>query len=268
MGRLPDNDLLLRGATTTYIGIDLAWSERNPSGAAALRGGPAGATMAGPPVLLGTLGAVVEYIRGHAAEGPAVVAVDAPLRVPNAVGRRPAEAALARVFQRYEAGAHPANRRLLDRGPEGVRGEALVALLAEHGFRPAERVEAGEGGRLVTEVYPHAAMVALFGLGKTLKYKARGRRRGRDEQLKAWRVYQGHMRGLAGADPPMAGHGELLDVDVATLRGSALKSYEDRVDALLCAYIALYAHRWGAERCRTFGDLAGGWIVTPALGEG
>lgn len=253
-------------AYTSYIGIDLAWSAANMSGAAALRGGPGGAALCEPPALLGDLGAIVAYVARHAGDGPAVVAVDAPLLVPNATGRRAAEAELARAFQRYEAGAHPANRRLLARGGEGVRGEALAALLAELGFRPSERIGAGEGGRLLTEVYPHAAMVALFGLEKTLKYKARGRR-SLDDRLAAWQTYQAHMRGLAGHNPPLLGDLGLLEVEVGGLRGGALKGYEDRVDALLCAYIALYAHRWGAARCRTFGDLAGGWILTPAPAE-
>lgn len=250
-----------------YIGLDLAWSERNLTGAATLRGGPTGAALAEAPALLGDLGSIVTYVCRSAGDGPAVVAVDAPLRVPNATGGRPAEAALARVFRRFEAGAHPANRRLLTRGPEGVRGEALMERLAGHGFRAADQIAAGEGGRLITEVYPHAAMVALFGLDRTLKYKARGRR-GREERLEAWRAYQGHIRGLADADPRLQSAGDLLAVDVATLRGGALKGYEDRVDALLCAYIALYAHRWGAARCRTFGDLASGWILTPVAGPG
>ncbi|HMQ30152.1 MAG TPA: DUF429 domain-containing protein [Chloroflexaceae bacterium] len=251
---------------TTYIGLDLAWSEGNQSGAAALRGGPAGAALLEPPALLGDMDAVVAYVLRHAGAGPAIVAVDAPLLVPNVTGRRPAEAALARVFRPYEAGAHPANRALLDRGGAGVRGELLVARLAAHGFAAAPAVAAGQGGRLVTEVYPHAAMVALFGLPRTLKYKARGRR-GPGERHAAWRAYQAHMLDLAAADPPLRGPLDLLETRVETLRGAALKGYEDRVDALLCAYIALYAHRWGAARCRTFGDQAGGWIFTPVPPE-
>lgn len=250
------------GAPTTYIGLDLAWSAANPSGAAALRGGPAGATLAEAPALLGDLDAIIAYVARLSAEGPAIVAVDAPLVVPNATGGRPAEAALAQVFRAHEAGAHPANRRLLDRDGAGVRGELLVAGLAAHGFRAAERIAPGAGGRLVTEVYPHAAMVALFGLQKTLKYKARGRR-ALGQRHEAWRAYQGYLRGLEAAEPPLRGHAELLTIDVAGLRGSALKGYEDRVDALLCAYIGMYAHRWGEARCRTFGDRAGGWILTP-----
>jgi predicted RNase H-like nuclease len=247
---------------TRYIGLDLAWSERNLSGAATLAGGPEGAALIEPPALLGDLDAIVAYVARAAADGPALVAVDAPLLVPNAAGRRPAEAQLAAVFQAYEAGAHPANRRLLDRDGRGVRGELLVARLEALGFRSVAGINAGAPGRLVTEVYPHAAMVGIFGLARTLKYKARPGR-GDAERAAAWRRYQELLGGLAEGDPPLRGQEELLAIDTAALRGRALKAYEDRVDSLTCAYIALYAHRWGARRCRVFGDMASGTIFTP-----
>lgn len=249
------------GAQTSYIGIDLAWTTRNLSGAATLVGNPYTAALATPPQLLGSLDAIVNYVVAAAGAGDAIVAVDAPLVVPNETGRRPAEAELAKVFQRFEAGAHPANRRLLDRG-DGIKGELLVERLAEHGFRHVSAIAAGESGRLVTEVYPHAAMIGVFGLPKTLKYKARP---GRDKAVRAeaWRHYQRLLLGLATAEPAVREHAELLAVDVTTLRGQALKGYEDKVDALMCAYIALFAHRWGAERCQSFGDMQSGYIFTP-----
>ncbi len=248
---------------TTYIGLDVAWSARNATGAATLRGGPDGAALVDAPVLLGGIDAIGAYVLAQAGSGPAIVAVDAPLWVPNATGQRAAEAELNATFRRYEAGAHPANRGLLARGEGGaVRGELLVALLAEHGFTPAAGISAGGAGRLITEVYPHPAMVALFNLERTLKYKLKP---GRSEvvRLAGWAAYQAGLRGLATADPPLHGAPAVLNVDVSSLRGAALKRYEDRVDALFCAYIALYAHRWGAARCRTFGDLETGWILTP-----
>ncbi len=247
--------------TTAYIGIDLAWSDRNQSGAACLVGDPAGARLAAPPALLGDLEAIVAYVERHAAAGPALVAVDAPLLVPNLTGRRPADAALSAAFRRYEAGAHPANRRLLAR--DGVvRGERLVELLSARGFRHVERIDAGAGGRLVTEVFPHPAMVAIFGLERTLKYKARPGR-STEARLAEWRRYHAHLAALSQADPPLRGHEALMQTDVAGLNGRALKAHEDRVDALMCAYIALYAHRWGAARCRTFGDMREGYMFTP-----
>ncbi|MCS6881521.1 MAG: DUF429 domain-containing protein [Oscillochloridaceae bacterium] len=246
---------------TAYIGIDLAWSERNQSGAACLTGDPAGAALVAPPELLDDLEAIVAYVERHAEAGPAIVAVDAPLLVPNYSGRRPADAALSAAFRRYEAGAHPANRRLLARNGV-VRGERLVAMLEGRGFRHVERIDAGVNGRLITEVFPHPAMIAIFGLERSLKYKARP---GRSTTLRLaeWRRYQTHLAALRDADPPLRGHEAFAQTDVASFNGCALKAYEDRMDALMCAYIALYAHRWGAARCRTFGDLREGYIFTP-----
>jgi predicted RNase H-like nuclease len=259
----------------TFIGVDLAWSPRNPTGAAVLRGDAGGAELI-DHALLGDNRSIVDYIARHAGDRPAIVAVDAPLCVPNEAGRRPGEAEIGRAFGRYQAGAHPANRRRL--AFDGVvRGEALVAALAERGFTHAPEVAAGgiptpgpepaEGdgeapARQVIEVFPHPAMVALFGLERTLKYKARPGR-GADVRLAEWRRYQGYLDALAQADPPLRGQAALTAQDVAALRGRRLKDYEDQVDALMCAYIALYAFRWGAARCQVFGTFEGGYIFTP-----
>jgi predicted RNase H-like nuclease len=211
--------------------------------------------------LLGDDSSIAEYIARHAGEAPAIVAVDAPLWVPNVTGRRPGEAEIGRVFARYQAGAHPANRsRLAFDGI--VRGEALVAALAAHGFLHAPEIAAGVPVRQVIEVFPHPAMVALFGLERSLKYKAKPRRDA-DMQLSEWRRYQAYLAALTTADPPLHGQAALVAQDVAALRGRQLKGYEDQVDALMCAYIALYAFRWGAARCRSFGTFDGGYIFTP-----
>jgi predicted RNase H-like nuclease len=163
----------------TCIGLDLAWSARNPTGAAVICGdgassGPGGALI--ETALLGQIAEIVAYVARHAGDGPVLVAVDAPLRVPNATGRRSAEALLGQVFRAYDAGAHPANRGLpAFRG--GVRGEQLVEALGALGIaHDRATIEAGAAARQVVEVYPHPAMVALFDLDKTLKYKARPNR--------------------------------------------------------------------------------------------
>ncbi|HET9223060.1 MAG TPA: DUF429 domain-containing protein, partial [Roseiflexaceae bacterium] len=64
-------------------------------------------------------------------------------------------------------------------------------------------------------------------------------------------------------DPPLHGLGDWLDVDVDQLSGRRLKDYEDQTDAIMCAYVALYAFRWGAARCRAFGTIEDGYIFTP-----
>jgi predicted RNase H-like nuclease len=243
-----------------FLGLDLAWSPRNPSGAAVIAGDELGGELV-ETALLGADAEIVDYVARHAGAAPAIVAVDAPLWVPNQTGRRLAEAEIGRAFGRYQAGAHPANRQRLAFGGV-VRGEALVEALGKLGFRHQTTLAARTPTRQVIEVFPHPATIALFGLERTLKYKARPNRE-LATRLQAWQRYQAHLRELAAADPPLRGQAALLERDVSLLRGRRLKDYEDQVDALLCAYIALYAFRWGDERCRCFGTMEDGYIFTP-----
>src|SRR5690349_11874843 len=164
----------MREDIMTFIGIDLAWSPRNPTGAAVVRGNASGGQLLQTDLLAGD-DEIVDYIGRHAGQGPAIVGVDAPLWVPNETGRRLGEAEIGRAFGRYQAGAHPANRQRLVFGGV-VRGEALVAALEARGFTHAPEVAAGAAVRQVVEVFPHPAMIALFGLARTLKYKARPNR--------------------------------------------------------------------------------------------
>ncbi|AZI41568.1 DUF429 domain-containing protein [Deinococcus psychrotolerans] len=246
-----------------FIGLDLAWSARNPSGAAVLEESGDGAVLTSSGVL-GDDAEVLAFLDAHTS-GPCLVAVDAPLSVPNLTGQRPAEAQLAAVFGKYQAGAHPANRTLLGRYNGGVlRGEWLRDALAERGIWDEPADVADTQARVCLEVYPHAAMVALFGLERTLKYKRK--KQGREVMLDAWDEYHRHLSALTGAKPPLTGLDALLAVSPGGLKGAALKNHEDEGDAVMCAYIALYAHRFPA-RCEVFGSVAEGYILTPTLPE-
>lgn len=243
-----------------FIGIDLAWSTRNPTGVAVLRGDATGASLIDTRMLGGD-DEIIDYIANYAGAGPCIVGIDAPLWVPNETGRRPGEAAIGAAFARYQAGAHPANRqRLAQNGV--IRGEALVAALATLGFAHAPEIVAGAVMRQVIEVFPHPAMIAIFDLPRTLKYKVKPNRT-REFLNSEWGRYQAFLRELNVGDPPLYDHEAFVSRDVAPLRGRALKSYEDQIDAVFCAYICLYGFRWGAARCRMFGTMEGGYIFTP-----
>ena len=246
-----------------FIGLDLAWSAKNPSGFAVLEGGKSDARL----VHSGLLGGDAQLLDFFDRElsGPVIVAVDAPLSVPNLTGNRPAERELAAVFARYQAGAHPANRTLLGRYNGGVlRGEFIKQVLEARGLTDDPHHLAGAHTRAMIEVYPHAAMVALFNLSRTLKYKAK--RQGREALNAAWTEYHAHLAALERAGPPLSGLDALLSVDPSTLRGAALKNHEDEADAVMCAYVALYAHAW-PQRTEVFGSVQGGYILTPTLPE-
>jgi predicted RNase H-like nuclease len=239
-----------------FAGVDLAWGGRNPTGVAIV--GSDGRLVSACAVrddaeILAALG---PYVRGEC-----VVGFDAPLVVNNPSGQRPAEAALNRDFRRYEAGAHPANtgKPEFAHGPRGGRLAAALDL---------DMDPYASGTRRAIEVYPHAATVALFRLARTLKYKAKP---GRDlDQLKSeLLLLMSGIEKLAHAPVPLqvAGHADWVELRrqvVTAERKSALRRAEDPIDAVVCAYVALYAQRRPTD-ITIYGDSATGYIVTPSL---
>ena len=181
--------------------------------------------------------AIVEALAPYV-EDDCLVAIDAPLIVTNAIGNRPAEAALNKDFARFDAGAHPSNtgKPEFREQPRGARIAARLGL----DMNP----RSGRARRAI-EVYPHPATVALFRLGRTLKYKNKP---GRDlEQLRSELiVLLGLLEGLASADPRSLVSGNPADrravrtwqalrsgVEKAG-RKSELRVVEDQVDAVIC----------------------------------
>jgi predicted RNase H-like nuclease len=246
------------------IGLDLAWSMRNPSGGAVLVGG----ILRDARADLGNDEQIVEWIGAQLSPGcAAVIAIDAPLRVPNQTGLRACERELGAQWRVYQAGPYPANRKNL--AANGVvRGEALVEALAAHfGFVEAAPILAQAGGRFVCEVFPHPAHISLFGLPRILKYKIK--RSGQYEAYwQEYTRYQALLAGLSSADPPLQGAEALLSTPAAGLRGKKLKQLEDQLDALTCAYVASYLWRHGCAGARVYGTVAEGHIVVPRVPPG
>src|SRR4051812_46937295 len=248
-----------QGDRMHFIGVDLAWGERRPTGVAVLDGTGRLVHVSAQTDDDSIIGAMTPY-----AEGPCLVAVDAPLVVENATGNRPAEAALNRDFARFEAGAHPANtaRPEFSRVPRAARLAATLGLDTDPRSRSPRRA---------IEVYPHPATVALFRLGRTLKYKDKPGRRLeqlREELLRLMGLVEG-LR-LAALPLHVEGHQpwhDLVRQVQAATRKSDLRRAEDQVDAVVCAYVALFAERC-PDLTTTYGDARTGYIVTPTLPEG
>jgi hypothetical protein len=253
-GMLTDRQLTVLGVY--FVGVDLAWGERSPTGVAAVDD-------SGVLCHVGAAGDdddVLAQLRPFVG-GPCVVAVDAPLVVVNESGNRPCEAELNRDFRRYDAGAHPANTGLAWFA-DGGRGARLCRALA------LELDPRTQAPRRAFEVYPHAASVALFGLSKTLKYK---QKQGRDLTLLRSELMRliGFIEGLSAAAPALdvsscQQWAELKERATQANRKSDLRRAEDPVDAVLCAYIARYIHERPGD-ITVYGDAAGGCIVTPRL---
>lgn len=235
-----------------FVGLDLAWGEKNQTGVAAVDSD-------GRLLYVGAAGddesiaaAIAPYLQDEC-----VVAIDAPLIVPNQTGARPCERALNRDFSRFEAGARPAFRDRPEFNPP--RGEVLAARLGLD-LDPASHAQ-----RRAIEVFPHPASVVLFNLEKTLKYK-----RGKfDDRKRALLELMTHIEELDDKTPRLRANRSVTWVELrkrveAATRPGQLDRDEDPVDAVLCAYIALYRYQ-RPEDVTTYGDFETGYIVTPTL---
>jgi predicted RNase H-like nuclease len=227
----------------TFIGVDLGWYGK-PSGLASI-------ALEGVDLRLRSIARleavdeIVDWIRCEAGAHSAVIAVDAPLVIPNATGIRTAERELNRDFRRFHAGCHAAN---LGR-PFAANVLAFSRRLADLGFEHGADMKSRQAGRFQIEVHPHAATVSLFGLDRIVKYK-RGRRAARAAGLQRLRRLVGSLQ-LPGVRLP------------SVPRTGNLKPAEDRIDAVICAFVAARWWQWSTERNTLYGARDSGYIVVP-----
>jgi len=289
------------------IGLDLAWGTRATTGACALsislRGG-AVCNLVSVREDLFDDDEILAWISSMCAKwggAGVMLAVDAPLCVPNTTGDRPCDNETRRRFSRYHAGPHPANRNLLGDDP---RGERLVRLLGSQGFRLDATLHdpRTNPGRIVFEVFPHPAHIVLFGRSKIIPYKAKSGR-SPESRAAAMLEYGDLLRRLCrgertwfAAEAQDADCSEsmplidlpegwplssdpITDLDIGGVdkpyphytslpRGGRLKKYEDGLDALTCALVA-YWYWWnGPAGVEVLGDPTAGHIVVPRIPRG
>ncbi|EAY59160.1 conserved hypothetical protein [Mycobacterium tuberculosis C] len=128
-----------------FVGVDLAWAGRNPTGVAAVDADGCLVGVGAARDDASVLAALRPYVVGDC-----LVAFDAPLVVANRTGQRPAEAALNRDFRQFEAGAYPANTEKPEFAdvPRAARLARQLAL---------DMDPLSSATRRAIEVYPHPA---------------------------------------------------------------------------------------------------------------
>jgi predicted RNase H-like nuclease len=235
-----------------FVGIDLAWGEKNHTGVAAVDSDGRLLHVGAAQDDASIEAAVAPYVKDEC-----LVAIDAPLIVNNPTGFRECETALNRDFQRFEAGARPAYADKPEfKDPRATRIATSLGL---------DMDPTSGAGRRAIEVYPHPATIVLFELDKTLKYK-RGAFEDRQRELLRLMTL---IEGLDQATPRLRVNHNVAWVELrrrvaAATRPVQLDRDEDPVDAVLCAYVALYwYHR--PEDVTVYGDFATGYIITPTL---
>jgi predicted RNase H-like nuclease len=238
-----------------FVGLDLAWGEKKQTGVAAIDSDGRLLDVGIAQDDASIIDAIAPYVGGDC-----LVAIDAPLIVENQSGYRVAETTFNRDFQKFDAGAYPANTsNPLFNPPRAAKLAETLGLNTD----PASGAD-----RRAIEVYPHPASVVLFQLDKTLKYKNK-QGRSFDERQKELLKLMTLIEGLDHASPRLRVNHNMNWVALrkrveAATRPAALDRDEDPVDAVLCAYVALYwYHRPGD--ITIYGDAENGYIVTPSL---
>ncbi len=242
-------------------GVDLAWqSAKNPSAAAlglVLSGsGSSAATLKLTqihPRLFG-IDQVLAVLSEPLLHG---VAIDAPLIINNTIGMRSAERELSRAYGSRKAGCHPSNLSLYP-NPQSAE---LARRFTQQGFAHL----AAPGLRFQIECYPHPALIEIFNLPERHRYKkglAADRRTGQAELGELLASLSSHPRLKLALNDHAAQITQASYIE--SLRGAALKSNEDALDAIVCLYIAaLYAE---GSKSTTFGNVEHGYIWIPRPG--
>ncbi|MFN8124794.1 MAG: DUF429 domain-containing protein [Thermoleophilia bacterium] len=186
---------------------------------------------------------------------PGVLAVDAPLAVPNAAGRRDAESVLAWL----DVTVFPTSRRRLEQLAGGVRGEALLPSLSAPGRTVVEAVPdlvlrqvAWEAGHPADAPAMELAAYRAAWLGlRAPRYRPKGAGRAHPEGLRAAHAILSRVVDFGGWAP------RDRDGDWGSITDAAV------LDAVACAYAAL---RLGTapQRCLVLGTPERGVIATPA----
>ncbi len=247
-----DSEILLAG-------IDLAWGEKKSDGVCFISYDPKRgvARLAGYAYPQGDDALVAALAARLAPARSAFLAIDAPIVCPNLTGTRPVDRLTHVMFRRQHAACHPANLTKCPRPPR-----VLARLAADLGFEAGWGAEFGRNDsvvplRLAAEVYPHPAMVRLFGLDRIIKYKKGPVAAKRVEFIRL----QGLIAALLAREFPWLA----LDAETPSLLAQPWsKPVEDRTDALFCALIALHHVRHAGARSEVIGDVATGFILLPA----
>lgn len=239
-----------------FIGVDLGWQ----SGATGLCCLSWNGTELSLQALTrqDTLTSVLDWIDQTMGTDPGAIAVDAPTLIPNQTGMRLPDRLAHKYFGRYHAGCYPANLNL----PFAQRTTQFGLSLETRGFHHAPTIAPRWPGRYQMEIFPHPATIHLFGLTRILKYK-KGTLAQRYPELSKLR--QLCLTYLPQRSPNLILQAEQLPLPERT--GKAMKTFEDKLDSLICAYVAAHWWYWGTEKNWVLGDRDTGYIIVPAPQE-
>jgi predicted RNase H-like nuclease len=263
------------------LGIDAAWTDRHPSGIALAAENAEGwkliaaeasyqrfhacadKTIAPELRCSGARPVVSQLLascRALCGRSPDLVAIDMPLSLMPISGRRVSDDAVSRAYGTRKCATHtPSKLR------PGHISDDLVLSFKKEGYLLLRKIISTPG---VMEVYPHPALVELAKAKERLPYKF-----GRTgvywpnlatEERRA-RLYRQWGEIIALLDREIAGVKDRFSELPLDASRSALKEFEDKLDAVICASVAIFSLKGQA---RPFGDeYSAIWIPVVETGD-
>jgi len=179
--------------------------------------------------------ALTERLNTHLTEtAPDLVAIDMPIAEEMVTGYREADRQTTKSFSRYGC---PVHSPLPDR--PGEWGNDCMQVVVSHGYRLSASL--GHTSRFVAEVYPHSALLEMLRLTYRFPYKV-SRAKSYWPELSPDQARKKAKRHLRKIFHRLAEEIDLPaweEVEPAVRPARELKAFEDRLDALICAWAGL-----------------------------
>lgn len=237
---------------TRFLGLDLGWTPRDSSGGVVLEAGDGGVRM----VAADTLRAhedVLRWVTRNRGRAGCILVVNAPIIVRNMSGARPCDKLLQEHFARFKIDEVANN--IVSASHPRTMGSGLMRM----GF---DADPAAEGDRIV-ETHTPSAQIMLFGLERPVRMKA-GPIGGRKEAVARLRELVEEV--FMQTEPVLLPSPELdriMSAHLPDLNGTRIGELEERMEALICAWIAAWLGVRGPGACAFLGDLERGYILLP-----
>jgi predicted RNase H-like nuclease len=244
-----------------FLGVDLAWRESSAERVAS-DSGVVALSQRGKVVAAGWTVGIDETLDwiDDVADTDTLLFVDAPLVVDNPTGQRLCETQVGQRYGRWQVFANSTNLSTPRLG--GVR---LRRELETRGWQYSDgRTGPPQAGRSVSECYPYTALVGVEELGYD-KERPRCKRPPKGMARGDWRRMRAtvcddlirRVASLTATDPPLdlTSHVETFRLlqDLSPEADKPYKRREDLLDAVLCAWTALFWWRHALLRSQVLG---------------
>ncbi|MEL1135062.1 DUF429 domain-containing protein [Desulfitobacterium sp. THU1] len=241
-----------------FIGIDLAWTYRKETGICVIDDNGNVLFCESQKYSDEMLAGLVKH---YSAQG-AVVAIDAPLVVANETGSRACDRNLMKEkIHGRNLSLFNCSREYLQRTYGAIRGEEVVRSIQELTPEFVLTTIPKDRSHSIIEVFPSSIVLGLFSDAFPVKYKHKSSVELYNSKNEMTRLL-GLINHLSEYDPPVFNASDYFSpykVEGFTTK-SAFKSFEDQVDAFLCAYAAYWHSK---KEGKIFGDEKTGFILVP-----